>query len=348
MTRLIHYPALRELILSRLREFFREPEVIFWVYGFPLLLAVGLGIAFRTTPLPEFRVGVVDGERASPALAALQNETGFRATVHSEDEGRAMLARGKLDVLVIPGATENRYILDPARGEARLARERLDHVLQHAAGRRDPLAVKEEVLSEPGSRYIDFLMPGLMGMNLLGGGIWGVGFFIVDMRVRKLLKRFMATPMRHSDFFISILASRIIFMVPEMLFLFGAATIGFGVPFRGDPLSLITVILCTAFCFAGIGLLIATRARKLETISGLINLVALPMWLLSGIFFNTDRFPDIMQPVIQALPLTAANNALRAVILDGQAAWTQSTELGILLAWTVLCFALSLKLFRWT
>src|SRR5262249_10216772 len=154
-----------------------------------------------------------------------------------------------------------------------------------------PLA-EEALVTQPGSRYIDFLIPGLMGMNLMGGGLWGVGFVLVDMRVRKLLKRLAATPMHRGDFLLSILTARMVFLIPDMLILLLVGWLAFGVPMAGDPATLALVILLGAAAFSGIGLLVACRAEKIETISGLMNLVMLPMWLLSGVFFSSKRFPE--------------------------------------------------------
>lgn len=347
MNEILRYAPVRELIRTRLREFIREPEVIFWVYGFPVLLAVGLGIAFRGTPQQVIHVGVVAGERADEIAAAMKEEDGLVARLLSPEDARNELIRGRVAILVEFDGETQRYTYDPTRQDTPLARARVDDAIQRAAGRADPVTVEDENVTEPGARYIDFLFPGLLGMNLMGGGLFGVGFVIVDMRVRKLLKRFLATPMRGSDFFVGILASRMLFLVPEMLFLLAVAMLGFGVPMRGSWIALGGVTLLSALCFSGMGLLVATRARKLETASGLMNLVMLPMWLLSGIFFSTDRFPDLMQPFIHALPLTATNDALRAVMLDGSSFWSQGSDLLILLAWGALSFLVSLKLFRW-
>jgi ABC transporter DrrB family efflux protein len=202
-------------------------------------------------------------------------------------------------------------------------------------------------VSEPGHRYIDFLVPGLMGLNIMGGGLFGVGFVIVDMRVRKLLKRLLATPMRRSHFLLAMLGSRLIMLLPEMTLLLVAARLGFGVPLRGNPLLLGLVILVGAFAFAGIGLVLASRTDKTETISGLINLVMLPGWLVSGTFFSSRRFPDAVQPLIQALPLTQLNDALREVMLEGASLGRVAGRLAVLAAWGGVAFLLALRWFRW-
>jgi ABC-2 type transport system permease protein len=201
--------------------------------------------------------------------------------------------------------------------------------------------------TEPGNRYIDFLMPGLMGMNLMGGGLWGVGFVLVDMRVRKLMKRLLATPMHRGDFLLSVLSARMVFVLPEMLLLVLVGRLGFGVPLEGNPLTLVLAIVAGAMAFAGIGLLVACRADKTETVSGLMNLVMLPMWLLSGTFFSSRRFPDVVQPLIQALPLTQLNDALREIMLEGASLAQVGWRLTILVAWAAVCFTLALKWFRW-
>jgi ABC-type multidrug transport system permease subunit len=200
----------------------------------------------------------------------------------------------------------------------------------------------------PGSRYVDFLVPGLIGMNLMGGGMWGVGFVLVDMRIKKLLKRMLATPMRRVYFLLSVVATRVIFFIPEVFVLLLSAHWVFGVPIQGSTASIIFVAFVGAMAFAGLGLLAASRAQRIETISGILNIVMMPMWLCSGIFFSADRFPDLMQPFIQALPLTQLINALRAVILEGQSCLAQLLPLAVLGAWTILAFYLALRWFRWT
>jgi ABC-2 type transport system permease protein len=368
---------LAALTVSRLREFFREPEAIFWVYGFPVLLAVGLGIAFRDKPPEMLRVdvqmnggtpggGITDGDELVRSLAA---NKGFRATPCRGQECSDRLRLGRTDIVVVPGAASGsaaagsaaigsavageprvalEYVFDPTRPESVLARTRVDDALQRAAGRSDPVATRDQPVTQPGSRYIDFLIPGLLGMNLMGGGLWGIGFVIVDMRVRKLLKRLVATPMRRGDFLISMMTSRIVFMLPEVALLLLAGALLFNVSVRGSLVAVVAVCLLGAVSFAGLGLLVASRAQKIETVSGLMNVVMLPMWLLSGIFFSSDRFPDMLQPVIRALPLTMLIDALRAVILEGATLGSQGVRLAGLFLWGGVSFALALRWFRWS
>jgi ABC-2 type transport system permease protein len=339
-----------QIVLSRLREFYREPEAVFWVYGFPLLMIVALGVAFRNQPERAIAVDVEDGPTAATIQQSLATNERFQVRVDALETCRQRLRLGKTDLVVITSGTTQLgydYWFDPGRPESALARSAVDNTLQRAAGRQDPIPVSDREMTDPGGRYIDFLVPGLLGMSLMGGGLWGVGFVTVDMRIRKLLKRLLATPMRKSDFLAGIMLSRLLFMVPEVLVLLVFSRIAFGVRNQGSVLSLLVLVLLGAFSFAGIGLLVASRAKTVEAVSGLMNLVMLPMWVLSGIFFSPDRFPEAAQPFIHALPLTQLIDSTRAVMLEGAALTSQVGNVAALAAWGGTSFLLALKLFRW-
>jgi ABC-type multidrug transport system permease subunit len=347
------YWPLWQLVLARLREFYREPEALFWVYGFPALMVVALGIAFRNKPVEHLHIAVQQDTRAAASIEiarkALTDDPRFVVTDGDEATCRRRLRTGQADVVVIPRGTGEGYdfVYDPTRPEGRLARNQAEDALQRAAGRRDPLPTTEHEFDEPGGRYVDFLVPGLLGMSLMGGGLWGVGYATVDMRIRKVLKRFLATPMRKTDFLLALMLSRLVLLVPEVFVLLLFARLAFGVVIQGSLFAVVVLILLGALTFAGIGLLVASRARTLEAVSGLMNLVMLPMWILSGVFFSAERFPEALQPFIQALPLTPLNDALRAVILDGASLLSQGSRLAILGAWAASSFFLALRWFRW-
>ncbi|MBI4601455.1 MAG: ABC transporter permease [Planctomycetes bacterium] len=307
----------------------------------------GLGIAFRSGADQEVHVDVVAGSRAEEARAALGSDPRFQVAVVSPEEAKARFASGKTDVIVEGRGEGYRYVYDPSRTGAEAARIRVNDALQAAAGRRDPVPSASELITEPGSRYIDWLIPGLLGMNIMGGGLWGLGFVTVDMRMRKLLKRFVATPMRRSDFLLALMASRLMFLVTEIGVILAVGCLAFGLQVKGSLLALAVVILVGAASFAGLGLLVASRTDKIETVSGLLNLVMLPMWLLSGIFFSAERFPGAMQPLVQALPLTQLNNALRAVILEGAPLGSQWLPVAALAAYGILAFGAALRMFKW-
>ena len=351
----------RHLLWARILELKREPEVVFWVFVFPLLLAAGLGIAFRNKPADITSVVVIDGEGAQKTLAMLQGSSDknsdkgssshstVRATVLDREAALKAFHFGKFDLAIEsnPGGSYT-YYYDPARPESVLSRAEIDAKIQSSAGRKDALTTSSRSSSEPGSRYIDFLIPGLLGMNLMNSGMWGVGFALVEMRQRKLLKRFVATPMRRSDFLLALTSSRLVLMVIEVGLLLGFGVLVFHMRVQGSILSVILLGSLGAVAFGGVGLLTACRAQKIETVSGLINLVMMPMWIFSGVFFSYDRFPAIAHPFIKALPLTALNDALRATILEGASLGSQSGRLLVLSVWGGVSFVLALRWFRWT
>src|SRR5919198_2346955 len=226
------YP-LYQLALSRMREFYREPEAVFWVFGFPIVLAFALGLAFRNTGPGMLQVGVAQGPGDSAMAATLDSSPRLMATVLDAATARLRLRTGRIALLAIPGDPVV-YRYDSTRTESGLARLEVDDVLQRAHGRQDLVAIREDRTTAPGSRYIDFLIPGLLGMNLLGSGIWGVGFSVVQARQRKLLKRFMATPMRRSHYLLSFIMSRLVFLFLEIAALVGFGWLMFRVGVRGS------------------------------------------------------------------------------------------------------------------
>ena len=341
--------SLVQLTLVRYKEFVREPEAVFWVFVFPILLAAGLGIAFRNRPAGTQQVAVVSSAPGASAVAAALGRDSSLAVQLLDDSAAALALRtGKVALVVDPQSADSvTYRYDDTRSEALSARLLTDDALQRASGRQDPVNVSESHVRERGSRYIDFVIPGLLGMNLMGSGIWGLGFAIVDARRKKLLKRLIATPMPRAQFLLSFLLSRLTWLMFEVITLLGFGVLVFGVPMRGSLASLALICLIGALSFGAMGLLVASRAKTVEGASGLMNLVMLPMWVFSGVFFSAANFPKAMQPFIQALPLTAVNDALRANMLQGANLASVAGEMGIALAWLVVCFAIALKLFRW-
>jgi ABC-2 type transport system permease protein len=338
--------ALAQLTLARVREFYREPEALFWVFGFPIVLAFALGIAFRNRGPGELHVGVAAAPGDSSVRALLNRAPGLAARTLDSAEARAALRAGRIALLVVPGDPIV-YRYDSTRAESELARLEVDQALQRARGRTDPARTRDEGMVEPGSRYIDFLIPGLLGMNLMGSGLWGVGFAVVQARSKKLLKRLTATPMRKRDYLPAFILSRLLFLMLEIGALVGFGWVMFRVGVRGSLGALVFITVCGALSFAGLGLLVASRARTVEGVSGLMNLVMVPMWILSGTFFSYARFPDALHPLVRALPLTALNDALRAVMIDGTALTALGGPLAVVAGWGVLSFAVALRIFRW-
>jgi len=339
-----------ELTATRVREFLREREAVFWVFVFPVLMTFALGIAFRNTA-PDKTLVAIEGTATDAKVSATANmlsrSPDITATVLSPNDAAQALRSGKVSIVVRPENDTFAYRFDPTRPESRTARLLVDDVLQRGKGRADVVNAGEEKVTEPGARYVDFLVPGLIGMNLMGSGLWGLGFTVVIARSRKILKRFAATPMRRSHYLLSFMLSRLVFLVLEVAAVIVFAWLVFGFTVRGSWLSVALITMLGGFTFSGIGLLVAARPTTIEGVSGLMNFIMLPMWLLSGTFFSSERFPHILQPFIQALPLTALNNALRALMNEGASLSSNWLPIAILLAWCVASFVVALKIFRW-
>ena len=311
---------------------------------FPILLASGLGVAFRNQPTDVIRIAAVTPE-LSASLAA-----DTRLEVVSMDERQAFDALRTGRILLVAQATGDGRVVfrfDDTNPEARKARMVANDALQNAGGRVDPVGVSDDVARETGSRYIDFLIPGLVGMGIMGNAIWGLGFSIVDSRRRKLMKRIVATPMPRHLYLMSFLSWRVMLLPVEVgvPVVFGA--LAFGVPVRGSLVELAIVCLLGSMAFSAIGLLIASRARTIEAVSGLMNIVMLPMWIVSGVFFSAERFPASVQPFIKVLPLTALIDGLRMNMLQGSGLVDLWPQLAALAGWLVVSFAVAMKLFRW-
>ena len=277
-----------QLTRVRFYEFLREPEALFWVFLFPILLAAGLGLAFRNRPADVLRVGAVTPE----VVRALRQDKLLDVQELDYRTAEASLQAGKIVLIAEPGNGGVVYQYDDTNPEGRTARMLADRAVQRAAGRVDPVKSGDLLLREPGSRYIDFLLPGLLGMNIMGSSIWSLAFGVVDARRKKLLKRLIATPMPRHEYLLSFLLSRLVMLVVEVGTLLGFGILVFGVPLRGSLASFTALCVIGSLSFSSLGLLIASRVRTIEGVSGLTNSIMMPMWIVSGVFFSAQRFPD--------------------------------------------------------
>jgi len=339
----LEFSSLFQLTAMRFKLFLREPEAIFWTFIFPIILAVGLGLAFRNRPADVLQVGATTTQLAQ----ALSSDKGLSAVTVDEATGTKSLATGAILLLAIQKPDSVIYKYDDTNPDARTARLLADQAVQSSAGRHAVIHASNELVHEKGSRYIDFVVPGLLGMNLMGPAIWGMGFAIVEARQKKLLKRLVASPMPKWQYLTSFILSRLIMLAIEVIVFLGFAAVAFGVPFRGSLWQLAFLCILISLSFSALGLLTASRAKTMEAANGLMNLVMLPMWILSGVFFSASRFPAIIQPFVRALPLTAAIDSLRGNMLQGLGMDHMVSQVAILLAWLVIPFAISLKIFRW-
>ena len=340
------HPPIIELTLARLREFVREPEALFWMFLFPIVLSVAMAIAFPAGGGQSVRVGVIAGPHSDALRQTLASAKDVVVRDLTDDDQLRALRNGEVHVIVVAGNPPT-YRFDPTREESKLAQLVVDNVLQRAAGRANPWHAREDLIEVPGSRYVDWLIPGIISLGIMNNGLWSIGFMTVQARLRKLLKRLAASPMQKRDFLMAPIIARMAFLGPEVAIPLVFGSIAFSMPIRGGIVSIAIVSIVGAMMWGALGLLMGSRARTFEAASGLMNLMSVPMWVLSGVFFSSSNFPDVVQPFIQALPLTALVDAMRGVILEGASLASLWHELAILMAWTVVPFAIALKIFKW-
>lgn len=335
--------VLRSIAAATLREFMRTPEALFWTYGFPLVMAIVLGLAFHEKQPDPVRIGAI-GDALVQALRA--NE---RLVVEplAAERARSAIAKGEIELLVEGTPDAPRITIDPTRPQAELARLHVERALQRHAGAREPVRIEERIEAQPGHRYIDFLIPGLIGLNLLGAGLWGIGYTLVDMRGKKLMKRLLVTPMGKAEFLLAFLGSRLLLAIPESFVILAFGVLVFGVPVLGSWLGIASLTIACAFAMKGLGVLVAARPRTVEGVTGWMNLVQLPMWLLGGSFFSNSHFPGWLQPLVKALPLTQYNDAMRELMRGGPAS-AALFAIAYLCGFALACFVIAVRCFRWT
>lgn len=338
------HPPLIELTLARLREFVREPEALFWTFLFPMIMSVAMALAFPSRGAQPARVGVLPG--ATDLRQALSSDPGISLREIAPGTELRALREGEVSVIVVPG-TPPTYRFDPSREESRAATLVVDNTLKRAAGRSDPWTAREDAVQIAGSRYVDWLIPGIVCLGIMNNGMWSIGFMTVQARLRRLLKRLAASPMKKRDFLLAQVLARLLFLAPEVAVPLVFGVIAFGMPINGSVVNIAIVSLLGALMFGAVGLLLGSRVRTLEAISGLMNLTTVPMWVLSGVFFSSSNFPSFAQPFIKALPLTALVDAMRAVVLEGAMLSAVRTELVIVASWAIASFTIALRIFKW-
>jgi ABC-type multidrug transport system permease subunit len=330
------------------REFWRTPEAVFWTYGFPVLMAVVLGFAFQPhAPAPVPVAVVTEGLITPREKSGLEANPRLQVRTLDAEAADAALARGSVALIVRGWPTAPVLRGDPTRPESELARLLVEQSLRQEVDGPSRISAKVENEDRAGSRYIDFLIPGLLGLNLLGAGMWGVGFNLVQMRTQNLLRRLMVTPMRKGEFLFGYLLGRFVLMLPEAAAVVAFGTLVFGVPLRGSLVALLLLVVVGGMMFSGLGCLVASRAKTIEGVAGLMNLVQLPMWLLGGSFFNNDHLEGVVHWAAEAMPLTHLNRALRDCMLEASGLGAVAVTLAALGAFGLLAFAVALKIFRW-
>lgn len=344
-------PSLREQIKCRWREFRREPSAFYWVVFMPIMWMVVLGYAF-SEPRPEvYGVGWIKnsaGEQSTEILQAIKDNSNIRLREGSEAELMTLMQRGELNLIVSTELNEPlTYQYDPSNPEAQRAKRYVNDVIQESAGRVDLLQTQEKRIEAVGNRYVDFLIPGLLGLSIMTSSLFGVGMTIVSNRKENLLKRYLATPMQPREYVISHLAGRGFVLVAEFAAVMLAGFLLFRFQVHGNYLSYIAFAILGSAAFTAIAILCASRTNSIPMVSGITNLISLPMMMLSGVFFSKNNFPDWLRTFSEFLPLTALNDGFRKIALEGQGLSNLGFESAVLGVYLLIASISAVKLFKW-
>jgi len=346
--------SLYQLFTFRLKTCYRDPGVIFWIFVFPVLAMGAFGLAFRPGTPGPFTVGILGADAS--VRAALDVKPEELRTIVFTDPGDADAALARSEVaLVVVASSPPRYRFDPTRQEALVARLLVDQRLRAARGQGDAVHAVLEPLDRRGARYVDFLVPGLIGMQIMNTTLLGVGFSLVEMRTRRMLKRFAATPMSRTYLLVAQVLSRLSLTWIMVVLLLVLARLVFDVRVEGSYVDLAALVVLGGLSFSGISLAVAARTESSEAAQGVITLVALPMVLFSGVFFSSSGYPfstagmpEWTRGPLSVLPLTVFNDALRAVTNEGRSLATMPRAVALLAGWGVVPFVVAIRTFRWS
>jgi ABC-2 type transport system permease protein len=379
MNKLIRFRQLWQLITALFREIIREPGVLFWGILFPILMSLGLGLAFTKKADVIRKVAIINlsdrssaGSENSAVVGFLQKQCEknpsddskawkWKYTIKDDklgnsiflfynmkwDDAVRLLKRGTINVLVLGNADSVEYHFDPMNPDAQLTYLKLSTIVGNRQIQTTQGNSEIKPLTVTGTRYIDFLVPGLIAMGVMMSSMWGISYGIIEKRSKKLLRRLVATPMRKSHFLIALIAVRITMNFIESLVLFLFALFAFSMTIQGNISALILMFLAGNIAFAGIAVFVSSHTSNTEVGNGLINFVVFPMMVLSGIFFSYQNFPDWSLPVIKNLPLTMLTDGIRSIFNEGAGYHEVTVPILILLAIGTLFFSIGLKIFKW-
>ena len=380
MMQRISNSQLYQLILTNIKELIREPGVLFWGIVFPILMSLGLGVAFTKKKDVITRIAVIGQHHlvkepadSASALASflLANKsvaekdkignqihkltvpddklgnTTFIFQSFEWKEAMVLLKRGNLNLVLDEKNGKVQYHFDPMNPDAQLTYLKLSKLLDSTGPVAKEANTEIKPLTVSGSRYIDFLVPGLVAMGVMMSCMWGVSYAIIERRSKKLLRRMVATPMKRSNFLIAMITVRVMMNFVEAGLLFLFAWLAFSITIQGSVAALFALFIAGNFAFAGIAIFMSSHTAKTEVGNGMINAVSMPMMVLSGVFFSYHNFPEWSIPTIQKFPLTMLADGIRSIMTEGAGFAETALPIAILGSIGFVFFVAGMKLFRW-
>ena len=339
-----------QLVTAEFKEFYRNPGILFWALGFPLIIATILGFAFTRKQEVNRNIGVIVTGSNTSIIQTLQSKvpdnesyTKFTFIPYTLEEAKLAMKRGKINLYIEKKSKEYRYYFDSNNNESHLTYLLLDRMLSGASTSR----VNVIQLQSKGDRYIDFLIPGLLSLGIMNSCLWGTAWTLMDMRSKKLLRRLISTPLPKPIFLFSHFLSRSVLSGIEYLLLMTFAYFAFNVEIQGSALGLLILFLSGTFAFSGIAIFASSRASNSQIANGVINAISFPMMMMSGIFFSYHNFPDWATSIIRFFPLTLLADSVRAIFIEGAGLNLVVGPSLILVAVGFLFFGIGLKIYKW-
>lgn len=334
-----------QFFLMRVRLLSRQREILFFIFVLPLMLMTGLALAFRDQTGPEVKAVVVGDPALAERLGA--DRTLVVESVATEAEAELRVRRGQVDALVLPGQPP-RVVVTEGRPESKLAQLMVTDALERLDGRRPPAQVAVSHVRGAGTRYIDFLIPGMIGYQLLAHGLFSLGVLLVEMRVGRMLRRLKVSTVSRFHMLLGLVLGQLFQSLTEAAVMLGAAYVLFGVRCVGSlPLFLGFTVLST-ICFGGIAVAMGARPRSMEMFQSVSHVMLMPVVLVSGVFFSAERFPAAIQPFLKLIPSRAAIDGMRAIFTEGAGLGDVLMPGLVVAAWGALAFIFGVRAFRWT
>lgn len=324
------------VFVARNKEFWRDRAALSWNIALPVMVILFFGFAFQGDSADQYQVGVL-GE--VPVA-----DSGFFATRHVSfvamddlSEAQERVRQQRLDMLLDPDSSRYWINGDSTKG----------YFLERLLLASEPGVYRPETVAGTQLRYVDWLFPGVLGMNMMFSALWGVGYIVVRYRKNGVLKRLKATPLSPLEFLVAQVASRLWVILGVTSIVYVGAGLAVDFQMSGNLLALTVVFLAGAVSLISLGLVVASRVANEELADGILNLISWPMMLLSGVWFSVEGLHPSVRLVAQAFPLTHVNTAARAIMLEGSGLTAVAPQLLVLVLMSALFLAVGSWLFRW-
>lgn len=328
---------------ARFREFYRDTASWAWNLIMPVLIIIGFAFIFSGDEEALFKVAVLQQENASVQMQRFLDTDHVQfIKITNLDEAIVKVQRHQFDLLLDLSAAP-RYWVNQHSANGSVVEKLLREALST-----ERVDINRELVTGRDIRYVDWVMPGVLAMNMMFSCLWGVGWVVVRYRKNGVLRRLQATPLTAFEFLSAQVIARLIIITVVTLLVFIGADLVVGFTMRGSYLALFLVFFSGAACLTSMGLIVATRLKTEEVADGLLNLISWPMMIFSGVWFSMEGTHSMAQFLSNLFPLTYLVDAARRIMIDGAGIVGVIFEIGLLSGLTLLLLTISAKLFRWT